>query len=69
MEDQVSPLDMGFRLTEIAVEIFAVRDIAEFSQFYTDAIDKNEPNSLGWGFYESGDKIILIERYLNGRSW
>ena len=29
-------------------------------------MDKNEPNSLGWGFYESGDKIILIERYLNG---
>ena len=42
-----------------------LNDIAEFSQFYTDAIDKNEPNSLGWGFYESGDKIILIERYLN----
>ena len=42
-----------------------VNDIAEFSQLYTDAIDKNEPNSLGWGFYESGDKIILIERYLN----
>ena len=43
-----------------------VNDITEFSEFYTDAIDKNEPNSLGWGFYESGDKIILIERYLNG---
>lgn len=43
----------------------SVKDIAEFSQFYTDAIDINEPNSLGWGFYESGDKIILIERYLN----
>ena len=43
-----------------------VNDITEFSEFYTDAIDKNEPNSLGWGFYESGDKIILIERYFNG---
>ena len=43
----------------------SVKDIAEFSQFYTDAIDINEPNSLGWGFYESGDEIILIERYLN----
>ena len=43
-----------------------VTDFTEFSEFYTDAIDKNEPNSLGWGFYESGDKIILIERYLNG---
>ena len=26
-------------------------DIAKFSQYYTDAIDNNEQNSLGWGFY------------------
>ena len=43
-------------------------DIAKFSQYYTDAIDENEPNSLGWGFYKSGDKTILIERYLNGEA-
>ena len=43
-----------------------VKEIEEFSQYYTNAIDSNEPNSLGWGFYESGNKIILIERYLNG---
>ncbi len=41
-------------------------DIAEFSKYYTNAIDMNEPNSLGWGFYNSGDKVILIERYLDG---
>ena len=41
-------------------------DIAQFSQYYTDAINTNEPNSLGWGFYKSNDKIILIERYLDG---
>ena len=41
-------------------------DIAEFSKYYTEAIDNNEPNSLGWGFYKSNDKIVLIERYLNG---
>ena len=41
----------------------SIEEIKEFSQYYTDAIDKNEPNSLGWGFYEYGDKIILIERY------
>ena len=45
-----------------------IEDIAEFSKFYTDAIDTNEPNSLGWGFYESGDKVILIERYLDGNA-
>lgn len=43
-----------------------VEEIEKFSQYYTNAIDYNEPNSLGWGFYESGNKIILIERYLNG---
>ena len=43
-------------------------DIAEFSKYYTDAIDVNEPNSLGWGFYNSGDKVILIERYLDGNA-
>ena len=43
-----------------------VEEIEKFSQYYTNAIDSNEPNSLGWGFYESGSKIILIERYLNG---
>ena len=41
-------------------------DIAEFSKYYTEAIDNNEPNSLGWGFFKSNDKIILIERYLIG---
>ena len=45
-----------------------IEEIAEFSKFYTEAIDANEPNSLGWGFYESGDKVILIERYLDGNA-
>ena len=38
-------------------------DISNFSKVYTDAIDNNEPQSLGWGFYESDGKITLIERY------
>ena len=46
----------------------SIEDIAEFSQYYTEAIDKNEPNSMGWGFYESGDKIILIERYFDDKA-
>ena len=45
-----------------------IEEITEFSKFYTDAIDSNESNSLGWGFYESGDKVILIERYLDGNA-
>ena len=43
-------------------------DIAKFSKYYTDAIDSMEPNSLGWGFYNSGNKVILIERYLDGNA-
>ena len=36
-------------------------DIENFSKYYTKQVEKNEPNSLGWGFYKSDDKIILIE--------
>ena len=43
----------------------SIEEIAEFSKFYTDIINANEPNSMGWGFYEYGDKIILIERYFD----
>ena len=43
-------------------------DIKTFSEYYTNTIDTNEPNSLGWGFYESGDKVILIERYRDGNA-
>jgi threonine synthase len=43
----------------------STEEVAEFSKFYTDAINANEPNSMGWGFYEYGDKIILIERYFD----
>jgi len=43
-------------------------DIAKFSKYYTDAIDKTESTHLGWGFYESGEKIILIERYLDSEA-
>lgn len=37
--------------------------ISNFSKVYTDAINNNEPESLGWGFYESDGKVTLIERY------
>lgn len=42
------------------------QEIAEFSKFYTEAVKKTEPMTLGWGFFESGDKVILIERYTDG---
>ena len=43
----------------------SIEEITEFSKFYTDLIKVNEPNSMGLGFYEYGDKIILIERYFD----
>ena len=43
-------------------------DLENFSKYYTKQVEKKEPNSLGWGFYKSDDKIILIERYLNGEA-
>lgn len=39
--------------------------IAAFSEFYTEAVKTTETHTLGWGFYDTGDHIILIERYLN----
>ena len=40
-------------------------EVAAFTEFYTAQVEENEPNSMGWGFFESGEKVILIERYKN----
>ena len=39
--------------------------IAEFSKKYSEFVDKTEPDSLGWSYHQSGEKVILIERYKN----
>ena len=72
---QTSKTESSYNMDEIifVVEMDSnegktIEEITEFSKFYTDAIDSNESNSLGWGFYESGDKVILIERYLDGNA-
>jgi len=38
-------------------------EIADFSDFYTNIVEENEPNAYGWGFFQKGDNIMLIERY------
>lgn len=50
-------------------------EIEEFSKYYTNAINLNEPNSLGFGFFNAfggiqnkNDRIILIERYSNQKA-
>ena len=39
--------------------------IAEFTKKYSEFVDKTEPDSLGWSYHQSGEKVILIERYKN----
>ena len=38
-------------------------EIADFSNYYTNLVEENEPNAYGWGFFQRGDNIMLIERY------
>ena len=40
-------------------------EIKAFTKKYSEFVDKTEPDSLGWGYHQSGDKVILIERYKN----
>ena len=39
--------------------------IRAFTKMYSEFVDKTEPDSLGWSYHQSGDKVILIERYKN----
>ncbi len=39
--------------------------IKAFTKMYSEFVDKTEPDSLGWSYHQSGDKVILIERYKN----
>ena len=39
--------------------------ISEFTKKYSEFVDKTEPDSLGWSYHQSGEKVILIERYKN----
>ena len=61
-----NPNELIFVVEMDSNENKSIEDIANFSEEYTDTIDMKEPNTLGWGFYKSGDQIFLIERYLDG---
>jgi len=39
--------------------------IAEYTRKYSEFVDKTEPDSLGWSYHQSGEKVILIEIYRN----
>ncbi len=40
-------------------------EISKFSEFYTNLVEENEPNALGWAFFArpNNDNVILVERY------
>tara|TARA_B100002052_G_C15781609_1_gene551836 strand:+ start:534 stop:1001 length:468 start_codon:yes stop_codon:yes gene_type:complete len=40
-------------------------EISIFSRLYTELIEYNEPYTYGWGFFQKGENIMLIERYKN----
>ena len=40
-----------------------IEEINKFSNFYTNIVEQNEPNSYGWAHYKKGENIVLIERY------
>ena len=66
IRESYSPNEIIFVVEMYGFEGKSYDDIAEFSKFYTQAINQKEPSSVGWGFFDSGEKIILIERYLDG---
>ena len=52
-------------VVDMSVNDKSKAEVAAFTEYYTAQVEKNEPNSMGWGFFESGEKVILIERYKN----
>ena len=39
--------------------------LASFTETYADFVKKTEPDTLGWSYHRSGEKVVLIERYRN----
>ena len=44
------------------------KEIAKFSQYYQSIVDVNEPDTLGWKFFEAEDKIIAILRWKDSQA-
>ncbi len=52
-------------IVEMTVNDKTAEEVEVFSKFYSQEVAKVEPTSLGFGFFKSEDKVILIERYKN----
>jgi hypothetical protein len=45
--------------------LYGVEHIAEFTKKYAEFVNNTEPDSMGWSYHQSGEKVKLIERYKN----
>ena len=59
------PSEVIVIVTMNVIEGNSKQHIAEFTQKYAEFVDKTEPDTLGWSYHQSGNKVTLIERYKN----
>ena len=43
----------------------SAEEISNFSSFYTNIVQQSETNTYGWGFFQQGENIMLLERYMD----
>ena len=44
------------------------QEIAKFAEYYQSIVDKNEPDTLGWKFFKSDNKVIEILRWKDSKA-
>jgi len=64
-EKKEVPSEVIVIVTMNVIEGNSKQHIAEFTQKYANFVDKTEPDTLGWSYHQSGNKVTLIERYKN----
>ncbi len=64
----INPDELIFVVEMSVNEGRSLEDVAAFARSYTEAVERGEPDSLGWGFFEAGEQVMLIERYRNGEA-
>lgn len=54
---------------EMTVNNKTLIEINDFSKFYQELVNHNEPNTLSWKFFKSGpNKVIEISRWVNSEA-
>ena len=44
------------------------KETAEFSQYYQSVVEENEPDTLGWKFFQAKGKVIAILRWKDSQA-